>query len=381
MAETGGAFRIQELDGDKRLIILVGRALPYRDGGFSAPVEQRANVTWIPGSPVGTLTLLGGKETDSSISGMWKQKYLNPGGEGPYPALVDGSPVTVVHELVSLFEKICLYGTRLDVTWMSVARVGIIRKFTPTWKTHLDVEWTIDFEWISRGQEAGALVSSAASSISDIASVTKAKFDLLDFIKLPLNFPLYDEFVRNLVDTINKIQDFILDLENFVQNLSRKVTYPARALRGLASIVMNVGNEAGLIVDDLIGRTSLSIIGTQASVSVSAAMSVDGAAAVTPAQKLEAERYKREMLDWAQELKRVANEYQDALSKQIEGEVDNTYRATDGDTLQNVSQRFYNTPHEWRRLMTYNGFESAVLSAGQLVFVPKLNTADAGGGV
>lgn len=381
MAETGGAFRIQELDGDKRFITLVGRALPYRDAGFSAPVEQRANVTWIPGSPVGTLTLLGGKETSTTISGMWKQKYLSPGGEDSSPIEVDGTPVRNVHEVVDLFEKICLYGTRLDVTWMSVARVGIIRKFEPIWKTHLDVEWSISFEWISRGQEAGALISSTAESVSDIASVTKAKFDLFDLIKLPINFALFDEFVRNLVDTVNAIQDFILDLENYVQNLVRKVTYPAQALRGLVTIVQNIGTEVGLLIDDIIGRTSLAIIGTQANVSVSAAMSVDGAASVTPAQKLEAERFKRELVDWAAELKRVADEYNDSLSKQLEGDVDSTYQAVQGDTLQLVSQRFYNTPHEWRRLMTYNGFESAVLAAGQVVFIPKLSSASAGGGV
>ena len=48
------------------------------------------------------------------------------------------------------------------------------------------------------------------------------------------------------------------------------------------------------------------------------------------------------------------------------------YVAVGGDDLRAVSRTFYGTPHEWRRLMTYNGLSSSLCTAGQVLLIPPL---------
>ena len=53
-------FQVEELTGDKRVLRLSGRALPYRP--FELSGTQRHSVEWYPGSPIGTLQVYGAKE-------------------------------------------------------------------------------------------------------------------------------------------------------------------------------------------------------------------------------------------------------------------------------------------------------------------------------
>ena len=60
---------------------------------------------------------------------------------------------------------------------------------------------------------------------------------------------------------------------------------------------------------------------------------------------------------------RIATLLQDTLA--------GTIVARDGENLREISTRFYGSPHEWRQLMVFNGLSSPVLSAGDVVMVPR----------
>ena len=65
---------IRETTGPGRQVVLQGRSLPYR--GVAWEGEQRMEVKWYPGSPVGSAQVLGPKYMPTQMEGMWKDAFL-----------------------------------------------------------------------------------------------------------------------------------------------------------------------------------------------------------------------------------------------------------------------------------------------------------------
>ncbi len=49
------------------------------------------------------------------------------------------------------------------------------------------------------------------------------------------------------------------------------------------------------------------------------------------------------------------------------------HRVQQGDTLQRLSTKFYNTPNEWKRIYDHNKLSSSVLETGSILEIPRLN--------
>jgi hypothetical protein len=45
-----------------------------------------------------------------------------------------------------------LRGQLLEVTWDEITRVGFLIEFNHNWLRREDVEWEMQFQWISRGE-------------------------------------------------------------------------------------------------------------------------------------------------------------------------------------------------------------------------------------
>ena len=95
---TPSSFIIREITGLQRVLELQGRAMPYR--GLKVGGDMRAEVTWYPGSPVGSLQILGPKEGETTIHGTWKDRFIMPSANGAGAAYWDdgtGGGVVQVH--------------------------------------------------------------------------------------------------------------------------------------------------------------------------------------------------------------------------------------------------------------------------------------------
>ena len=76
VASDGSSFSIRELTGDQRSVILTGRGMPYRPLGFKG--KQGLTITWLPGNPIATATVLGPQEDPSDVNGYWKDNFASP---------------------------------------------------------------------------------------------------------------------------------------------------------------------------------------------------------------------------------------------------------------------------------------------------------------
>lgn len=365
---TAGPFTIRELSGDLRVITLVSRALPYRP--YTLKTDQRVELTWLPGSPEATSTILGAKESPTQITGMWKTKYLDTSltantGESP-PFRLNSEGVFTAIEAVDITDSFVRLGQLLEVTWLTQTRLGHLRSFEKRWLNRNDVEWTMDFEWISRGEIPGPAVFITTQTSSDAVGEARAAFNVIDEIPFPTNFGLTTPFVTTVTEFTRNLQDAIFDLESSIVSSTNRFLTPAQTTRGLISTFRSIEDEADLMVG---------FLNSQVAGNMNTNTEVEDNQSF--AEVLEAERFRRALIVWVLQLKRRATENRDQLTDQIAGELAGTFKATEGQDLRDVSRLFYKTPFEWRRIMTFNNLRTAELQAGQTVLVPKFNPQEA----
>jgi hypothetical protein len=399
MTTEASAFEIRELSGDKRVVTLVGRALPFRP--FSLRTSQRVEITDYPGNPESTSTVLGAKEKPTTVSGRWSDKFFDVLGvttaedlaveqsqqtiysmsldgaertertpaanrrvaraeNGQAPFSLNNQPVPTVELACKIMDSICREGQLIEVTWFVEKRVGHLADFEKRWFNTHDAEWTMDFTWISRGETPGAVVFISDTSTSGAFSTIQNHMAKLDSIGTG-DLSLDGRFIDRITGFINGISTLVTDMEDQVAQLADQVMSPVRAVRGLVSTLTSLGDELDLMFDYLQSTVAGELAG--------------GAAAETQtySEKLSYEMWRRELEAWDREFARLAAEQKRALQEQLDSELMGTYTARMGQDLRDVSKQFYNTPHEWRRIMLFNNLTSAELSVGQLVKVPKIN--------
>jgi hypothetical protein len=356
MAVTASTIVIRELTGDKRTVTLQGRGGPYRPLDIEG--EQEMELTKLPGTVEKTATILGPVELPTTINGSWKTMFLGKG-----EVTLNNAPVTTAREVVKLFDSIRLLGQLVEFTWLDTLRRGFIKKFRATWLTSEDVEWSITFEWISRGERTAPAVFVSDTSMGDAFADVGGVFGFLDSIQVPdfqLQIPLVDE----LQAIVNKIGNLVLDAENAVLNFTDKINTPVRSIRGLISTLQSLEDEAGLMIEFLMAQPP-------------AAFSTTPVASQGYSEKQSAALYREELRAWAAELRRTSVESRTNLMAQISTTLLATYTARAGEDLRDVASQFYGSPFEWRRLMIFNDLYTVELEAGQIVLVPPLSVEQA----
>jgi hypothetical protein len=68
-----------------------------------------------------------------------------------------------------------------------------------------------------------------------------------------------------------------------------------------------------------------------------------------------------------------ADAFQRDLERRSEPKAKALYRPFKGESLYSISSRFYNTPHEWRRIMDKNGLTNLTLQGTELLIIPELS--------
>jgi len=268
---------------------------------------------------------------------------------------------------VEVFDGIVRFGQMLAVTWLDSTRHGFLTNFRKIYQTTHDVEWQLEFKWISRGDEAGPAVFINTTSLSDIASALSSGFRGLDGIKLP-KFGLSLGFLSFFQDFQHAIEDLVGSVEDAVVNFTDQVLSPVRAINGIITTLGGLEAELQGLKDFVTGQVSGEINPTTPLAQQSFSDRLDAAA------------FMAETRIWAVQLQRIAVEARTSLTEQVAGDIAGTYVAKDGEDLRDVSRIFYGVPFEWRRIMLFNDLATAELTAGQLVLVPRINTADADGG-
>ena len=361
MVDIVSAFQIEELEGDGRLISLIGRALPYRP--FELTTAQRVEITWLPGSPIATSTVLGSKEEAHPIRGFWKDRFLSGGSDMP-PITVDGSPVATVSAASELLDSVVRAGQVLEVTWLDQLRHGHLLSFRKIWHNAHDLEWEMEFTWTSRGEEEGPAAFAQQGSTSSASAALRQCKDDLDNISSP-PFGISLDILSNIVDIAHQIEDRVSAIEDTIINIKKSIMAP---INGVKSVIA----ECSSLVDE--ARWMQAYVTNCPPGSTNASKSM---AEQTMGEKLQESAWRREIAVKARALATEALARRDSIRAQQYSAVVAKYIARDGDDLRDVSRLYYGTPAHWRDLMIYNSLSEAELTAGQIVLVPSEATIGA----
>lgn len=378
-------FIIKELSGRGREIQLTGRALPI--GPYELSGNLKVEVTRYAGNPIGTGTVTGVEEEPSTISGEWKDKFIRglvfDDKAGTFAsataAAVDGRAIESVEQLVELFDNVRRSGQLLQVTWGRITRRGFLKSFKQTWKNTNDCGWSCTFEWVSQGEPP------ANSPVVDpprpgnarqaLRNTTDALADAMD--DRPAS--VLDRY-RAAFDTANRAvtqAGAILDqYEAAIGGYIGDATAPLDLVRNCMTLAGAVVGKAQEVIDlfEFVAPEEF-FLGDFIDGSVAS----DGTVTLPPVadnfgQQLSHIYYSTEAVAQARILKREAAIEHRTLGAVLESDLLGVYYAVNGETMRDVSRRYYGTPHQWRQLMLYNDCTTPELTTGQLVLIPRMSS-------
>lgn len=364
---------IQELNGQRRKLTLMGRALPYRPIGF--PRTQRVNVTWYAGNARATSTVLGAALENTTFQGKWKEKYLATGDASVSGAATQAPPgkigggrtageqLTTLRDLIKMVDSFISAGALLEVRWFSEVRQGHLVKFDPQWDNTNDAAWSMEFEWTGTGEDAAR--PPAPTGPSEPSAVADALAGAIKNATASMNAPPMapaPDRLRELQDGLAAMNDSVVQLQDGIGTAARQALAPYDTVRRAASVLSGLVGQASFVVAEATATPPEFLFhAATASDPRTLGQGFRAAAALYgDTQARNARRTRREAaLARANTLRTAEN---DLLA---------VYEAREGDNLRDVSARYYGTPAQWRALLLFNQLESAELATGQLVLVPR----------
>lgn len=357
------SFTIRELTGDKRTLVLAGRALPYQPLTYEG--KMRAEFTHYSGLPVATIQMLGAMEGPSTFNGMWKDRFLKSvtdAGALNDPeavALFNGVQVEDARALVDALDSIRLAGQLLEVTWDTIIRHGVLTAFRLTWARREDVEWSAEFTWSSRGETPSPVAIPATPAVDDLAARARTLFEQISDAARS-TFQVSDFFASTIGGLLVRIDEAITVIEDGANGAAALILTPVEAGTRVLAAVQTIKDA------------SVEVIATIESTPASAVRTVADVGELTFGQVLEAESFTWGLKESARDLRTLAAEEGDRLRHSTQqADVQASFTAREDMDLRQVSTLYFGNPDEWRRLAAYNGLQSSRLAAGQLVLIPR----------
>lgn len=355
-----------------QILMLRGRALPYRDsGGYTLEGSMRADVTWYPGNAVATIQMLGAEEKPTVVQGMWKDRFIKGFTDEGQPvipdgqAFINGRPVLDVFDLVAQVEKIRLAGQLVRVMWDATVRIGILSRFRQTWRRREDVEWEMEFSWISRGEQQSSITLPSDASPDAFAKQLTLSLGNITTALTPPAFPVVAGFTAAATDAVSEISDAVAQVTSAVQNSVDQTISPISAAQRTLAAVQTIQAQTALIVRACDSTPPMQLINV-------VDRSVLGLADALPATV-----FLRAVREAARNMELSAADQASTLAQQSQQQVLlASFVARSPLDLRRVAQQYYGTQDEWRRLLTYNGFESSVVPVGTMILVPAISFAD-----
>lgn len=370
---TASAFTIRELSGQQRTVRLAGRALPYRP--FSLKTTQRAELTWLPGSPQASVTMLGAQDESTTITGMWKDKYLGNEidvqvqsaiGTTPnstFPMVMNGETIQTAREAEKLFDSITREGQLLEVTWDETTRHGILKTFSRDWMNTRDLGYEIRFDWTSRGEVLPPSVLTQDTGLTDASAQLKKQNDEMVENAQP-SFPITRLFGVALSAALTATSTSVNDVQAATAGVQSTAIAPQEAQRRTVAACTGLIEQTDAVVAEMEARP---LFGVDIGVPL---------ASMALGRRMRAYAYSRTVIGNAQQLRRTAVAKRATMLNSMTTLLLGVYQAREGEDLRDVSRRYYGTPFEWRRLFLYNNLLTTELAAGQVLMIPKIEQGD-----
>jgi len=371
---------IQETTGEARLIVLRGRSLPYR--GVTWNSEQRVEVKYFPGNPVGQAQVLGPMWGPTTMRGMWKDAFLFNDDSAAdllnFPAIAGpGQPGSTVfggksfvsgggipggtgqarraRVLRDAFFLIQRAGQLLKVEWGSMVRYGFIKRFDADHDREEDIRWEIEFDWIG---DTASVPRPLPKPKINAPGLLAAILALIQAFLNAVNAALALIFgaVQLVQQRITKIGSLITGFIDALNSLIGLVFVPAEMFGVLKQQLTSII----LAVKDLID--TINRIPQAYSAAKSGGNPTDINLATAAAQAIAFN---------ARVLGVEAAEQREQLTELESPNLLGVVTVPEDTTLLDIATSFYGAPDDWTVIADFNGLASSFVERGTLVYVPR----------
>ena len=375
---------ISETTGEGRTIVLRGRSLPYR--GVTWNSEQRVEVKYFPGNPVGQAQVLGPMWGPTTMRGMWKDAFLfnddscadllnfpaiaapglapGEGGPGTFggKSFASGGSVPgstgkarrarTLRDAMYLIQR---GGQLLKVEWGSMVRYGFIGRFDADHDREEDIRWEIEFKWIGDTNSISRPIPKPAINAPGLlALILETIQQFLDQVNAALalifgsiqlvtqRITKIGQLVAGFVEALNKLTSLVFVPAELFGVLNQQLTSIILAVKDLLFTINRVPQQYLALKEGAdFSQVNLATSAAQAIAFNSRVLGVEAAEQQGQLQELE--------------------------SPNLLGVV----TATEGTTLLDIATSFYGAPDGWVQIAEFNGFSSSFVERGTLVYVPR----------
>jgi len=397
---------------------LQGRGLPRRP--LSLITSQRMSVTWLPGYSVATAQPLGAKEEVTTINGKWSDKYLavndtaaadlgplgtafsnfdraigraaNTVGLGSgfgggatndvVPVTYNNVRVEKAYRAAEIVDDFVRGAVFVEVRWDNQARRGFITKFTKEWLTALDLQWEMEFTWVSRA-EANPPVTAQELSFGSTASLFQTLADALNTEALPPTFPMATDALADVDAGIKRIAATTQAISDTIGNTTSLALAPFGVARSVMALSDTLRGQADALKNFFEAQPALGlhVVRTGTSASAKAQTSAQPSRLSAPSlsgfsDAIVASEYVWRIYGILNQIRRAAVIQKDEYARKLERQVVAVVTTREGDDLRALATKFYGNPNDWKRIAQANGLTSAALTAGLTVVVPKFSDGD-----
>ena len=348
-ADFPGGFRIEELQGPKTIITLVGNQLPLQTFDFGG--KQRISKEFYSGDSEPVVHVLGPEESDQTIRGELKDiKFTGPGVPGK-PDLTGAS-----YELQKLLDSVRIRGNLCKFNLGEWQRFGFIEQTRWGIKTLSRIKYEIDLSIVGFNRPKNAKFQGESKeipvSINESLIGQAAKFNSSAKLFAP-SIPqsigdAINELTGAIASAISILTDFVDTIFSTIRDIKKAIERAKGLIKHAINRIKDYKRQMNALFQDPF-NTSSSLTGVYAN-------STYFSSQTTAAQSL------------SSTLVGFRAQFINILPTLPIGR----HLVKQGDTIQAIAVKFYEDSANWKKILDFNNLTDPVLVRGAILEIPRL---------
>jgi hypothetical protein len=376
---------------------LDGRGLPFASS-VEWGSEQRADVTYLPGSPDAVGQIFGPKQIPMSPEGRWGDRYMV--GENPSCSVkVDGVLQTSAREAVRVLDRMCEEGLLLRVSYEDEIRYGLLLdfKYRPfaEGRTLERLDWSMRFEWLSKRNQALTPSIPARVGAQNLSARLAIFVQKLQDGAIKL-LGKSDEAFAILQEPLTKIRS----ISNSATQAASALTQQAATAAGIATQLLGLTGELTNVAYEIANATVGTVCSVAAGLQAAAATTANigqnqldtavgdvpppAAPVILPPSgpgqlqedaglgtELVLASQQQTMLSICRQLQDLADQIQAAAQAALVDVEPYVVYVVTGETLRDIARRELGSSAAWRDVARVNGLAGSVVEPGTPLLIPR----------